>query len=93
MTCINLVLKLFLILNINCRAQSVIAKRLGICVSNVKNVTIWGNHSSTQFPDVYNASIQSSDKSVDVYSSINDSKWLEGDFIKVRKCIHSIKFY
>lgn len=54
-------------------------------MSNVKNVTIWGNHSSTQFPDVFNASVQSSNKSVGVYESINDSQWLEGDFIKVRK--------
>lgn len=67
----------------NCRAQSAIAKRLGTCVGDVKNVTIWGNHSSTQFPDVYNASVQSSGKSVSVYDSVNDSQWLEGEFIKV----------
>jgi len=46
-------------------------------------VTIWGNHSSTQFPDVFNASVTSSDSSKSVYDSINDSQWLEGDFIKV----------
>lgn len=65
----------------NYRAQSAIAKRLGICVSSVKNVTIWGNHSSTQFPDVFNASVESSGS---VYESINDSQWLEGEFIKVK---------
>lgn len=70
-----------LLKNIKCRAQSAIAKRLETCVSNVKNVTIWGNHSSTQFPDVFNATIASSGKSV--YESVNDSQWLEGEFIKV----------
>lgn len=50
----------------------------------MKNVTIWGNHSSTQFPDVFNASVQSSGGSVSVYESINDTQWLESDFIKVR---------
>ncbi|XP_025420309.1 malate dehydrogenase, cytoplasmic [Sipha flava] len=64
------------------RAQSAIAKRLEVCVSNVKNVTIWGNHSSTQFPDVFNASVQSSGKSTSVYDCINNSQWLEGEFIK-----------
>lgn len=72
----------------NYRAQSAIAKRLGVCVSNVKNVTIWGNHSSTQFPDVFNASVQSAVKSSSVYDSINNSQWLEGDFIKVRNVIN-----
>jgi len=64
------------------RAQSAIAKRLGTCVSSVKNVTIWGNHSSTQFPDVFNASVELFGKTVNVYESINDSQWLEDDFIK-----------
>lgn len=62
-------------------------------MSNVKNVTIWGNHSSTQFPDVINASVQSSGKSASVYESINDSQWLEGDFIKVRKYITLIYLF
>lgn len=79
--------------NVFSRAQSAIAKRLATCVSNVKNVTIWGNHSSTQFPDVYNASVlQSSGKSVSVYESINDTQWLEGEFIKVRHFIDLIIF-
>lgn len=67
----------------NYRAQSAIAKRLNTNIGNVKNVTIWGNHSSTQFPDVYNATVELSGKSVGVYTSINDSEWLEGEFIKV----------
>lgn len=65
------------------RAHSVIAKRLGICVSQVKNVIIWGNHSNTQFPDASNASVQLADNSISVYNSINDSKWIENEFIEV----------
>lgn len=75
------------------RAQSAIAKRLGLCVSNVKNVTIWGNHSSTQFPDVFNATVESSNSSKSVYDSINDSQWLEGDFIKVRNYVKLNHYY
>merc|ERR1712002_604351 len=37
------------------RAQAQIAQRLGLPVAAVKNVIIWGNHSSTQFPDVKHA--------------------------------------
>ncbi|XP_050524951.1 malate dehydrogenase, cytoplasmic [Daktulosphaira vitifoliae] len=64
------------------RAQSFIAKQLGICVSHVQNVTIWGNHSSTQFPDVINAKVLQNSKLMGVYDAIKDTKWLESDFIK-----------
>jgi malate dehydrogenase len=65
------------------RAQAQIANRLGIPVNQVKNVTIWGNHSSTQFPDVRNAvaSVGGAEKAV--YEAINDDAWLTGDFITV----------
>ncbi|XP_022171841.1 malate dehydrogenase, cytoplasmic-like [Myzus persicae] len=65
------------------RAQSAIAIYLGLCVSNIKNVTIWGNQSSTQFPDVFNASVQSCDSLKSVYDAIKDKQWLEDDFIKI----------
>ena len=39
------------------RAQSLIARRAGVNPSEVAGVTIWGNHSKTQFPDVNNATI------------------------------------
>lgn len=69
------------------RAQSAIAIYLRLSVSNIKNVTIWGNQSSTQFPDVFNASVQLCDSSKSVYDTIKDTQWLEEDFIKVKKCI------
>lgn len=59
------------------RAAAMLAKRARVDVTSVKNVTIWGNHSSTQVPDFTNALIQEK-KVTDV---IADLPWLEGDFI------------
>lgn len=44
------------------RTKGLVAKKLGVPVSSVENVIVWGNHSSTQFPDVSKASIQGSGK-------------------------------
>jgi len=59
------------------RAESQIAKKVGTGVAGVKNLAIWGNHSSTQFPDFSNATVDG--QSVD--SAVNDDAWLQGDFI------------
>ncbi len=59
------------------RAETQIAKRVGTGVAGVKNLAIWGNHSSTQFPDFTNATVDG----VDVLSAVNDRAWLEGDFL------------
>ncbi|KAL2650932.1 hypothetical protein R1flu_019060 [Riccia fluitans] len=61
------------------RALGQIAERLNIPVSSVKNVIIWGNHSSTQYPDVYHAVI---DGDKPVRAAIADDAWLDGEFIK-----------
>lgn len=50
----------------------------------VRNVIIWGNHSSTQFPDVSQAYVENGGKKP-VYEAVNDDAWLKGDFIKVSK--------
>ena len=39
------------------RAKSQIARKAGVDTTAVTNVTIWGNHSSTMYPDFYNAKI------------------------------------
>jgi malate/lactate dehydrogenase len=39
------------------RALAQVAQKLGIGIANAKNVIIWGNHSSTQFPDVQHAKV------------------------------------
>lgn len=63
------------------RAQSQIAVRLNVPVSKVKNVIIWGNHSSTQFPDARHAIVENGG-SVSAESAIKDNTWLTTDFVK-----------
>jgi malate dehydrogenase len=59
------------------RAKSQLAKKSGQEVSAVTNVAIWGNHSSTQYPDFYNAKINSQPAP----QVITDEAWLKGEFI------------
>ena len=59
------------------RAETQIAKKAGVPVKRVKNLAIWGNHSSTQFPDFANATIGK----VPVPELIKDRTWLRGEFI------------
>lgn len=61
-----------------------IALKLGVTSNDVKNVIIWGNHSSTQYPDVNHAKVNVKGKEVGVYEAIKDDSWLKGDFILVR---------
>lgn len=61
-----------------------IALKLGVTANDVKNVIIWGNHSSTQYPDVNHAKVNVKGKEVGVYEAIKDDSWLKGDFIVVR---------
>jgi len=64
------------------RAMSQIAAKLGVANNAVSNVTIWGNHSSTQFPDVRHAKVDVGGKVVSVYDAVKDDSWLKNDFIK-----------
>jgi len=59
------------------RAAAQLAAKAGVGVDQVSNVTIWGNHSATQFPDFFNARIGGKASA----EAISDSAWLEGDFI------------
>jgi malate dehydrogenase len=59
------------------RAKAQLAKEAGVSVKDVKNLAIWGNHSSTQFPDFANSTIAGK-KTTDV---ITDHAWLRGEFI------------
>lgn len=60
------------------RAKTQLAKRAGVAVSLVSNLAIWGNHSSTQFPDFANARIDGRP----VPDVITDAAWLVGPFIE-----------
>lgn len=61
------------------RAKAQLAMKAGVHVSEVTNMTIWGNHSSTQYPDFYNAKI-SGKPATEV---ITDEAWLKNDFIPI----------
>jgi malate dehydrogenase len=60
------------------RAQSLLAHKAGVPVASVTAVGIWGNHSSTQFPDFENARIDGRPAP----EVIDDGEWLRGEFIK-----------
>jgi malate dehydrogenase len=65
------------------RAVAQLAKKAGVTVDEVKKVTIWGNHSATQYPDVFHAEIGGKNGFEAVGS---DQAWLEDFFIpKVAK--------
>ncbi|HKI68106.1 MAG TPA: malate dehydrogenase, partial [Verrucomicrobiae bacterium] len=54
-----------------------LAKKASVDTTGVSNVAIWGNHSSTQFPDFYNAKINGKPAT----EAIKDEAWLQGEFI------------
>ena len=60
------------------RAKSQLAAKAETAVRDVTNLTIWGNHSATQYPDFYNAKINGKAAT----EVINDEEWLQGEFIK-----------
>jgi malate dehydrogenase len=59
------------------RAKTQLAKKAGVDVTAVSNLAIWGNHSSTMYPDFPNAKINGQP----VPSVIKDEAWLQGEFI------------
>ena len=59
------------------RARAQLAQKAGVSIRSVTNMTIWGNHSSTQYPDFYNARIDGRPAN----EVIEDEKWLKEDFI------------
>jgi malate dehydrogenase len=69
------------------RATSQIAQKVAKPVTSIRKVTIWGNHSATQYPDVFQAEVVDEKRDgKKVWPMINDQAWLETDFIpKVQK--------
>jgi malate dehydrogenase len=59
------------------RAKSQLAQKAGRPVSSVKNLGVWGNHSATQFPDFYHATIGGRP----MPEAIDEMPWLQGEFI------------
>jgi malate dehydrogenase len=61
------------------RAQTQIAQKIGQPVASIKKLTVWGNHSATQYPDIFQVEVDGKK----VWSQINDQEWLEKTFIPV----------
>lgn len=60
------------------RAKTQLAKKAGVDITDISNMTIWGNHSATQWPDFYNTKI-SGKPATEV---ITDTAWLQGEFVE-----------
>lgn len=60
------------------RAKIQLAKKAGVDITAVTNMTIWGNHSATQWPDFYNAKIGGKNAA----EVITDEAWLKGEFVE-----------
>ncbi|MGI8593187.1 MAG: malate dehydrogenase [Solirubrobacteraceae bacterium] len=58
------------------RAIAQLAKKAGAQVSDITNMTVWGNHSPTMYPDLYNAKVGG-----EVAAEAVDREWMESDFI------------
>ena len=59
------------------RARSQIAQKIGRPVSAIRKMTVWGNHSATQYPDLFQAECDGNK----IWPQINDQQWLEKHFI------------
>lgn len=59
------------------RAKAQLAKKANVDITAISNVAIWGNHSSTQYPDFYNAKINRQPAT----QVITDENWLKTEFI------------
>ena len=59
------------------RALTQAARKLGVSVNDVSRMTIWGNHSATQYPDLFRCEVAGSS----VAAVIDDQVWLETEFI------------
>jgi len=61
------------------RSLTQIAQKVNAAVGDIRKMTVWGNHSATQYPDVFQA--EAGGKKV--WPMINDQNWLEKEFIPV----------
>lgn len=61
------------------RAKAQVASKCNVAISDIKKMTIWGNHSPTMYPDLDNAEINNES----VSTLINDKSWIEKDFLQI----------
>ncbi|HEX2332796.1 MAG TPA: malate dehydrogenase, partial [Burkholderiales bacterium] len=63
------------------RATSQISQKISKPVTSLRKITVWGNHSATQYPDVFQAEYVGGNEAKKVWPMINDQGWLEQTFI------------
>ena len=59
------------------RAKAQLAQKLEVTVNDITNMTIWGNHSATQYPDLFHCMVNGENAA----AKVDDQDWLEGTFI------------
>jgi malate dehydrogenase len=59
------------------RAKAQLAAKLGVPVSEITRMTIWGNHSTTQYPDLFHCEVGGRSAA----EAVGDQRWIEDDFI------------
>ena len=59
------------------RAKTQLAQRMGTSVNDVKKMTIWGNHSTTQYPDLFHCEVGGRN----AYEAVDDPEWYENTYI------------
>ncbi|MEA2478467.1 MAG: malate dehydrogenase, partial [Thermoleophilaceae bacterium] len=59
------------------RAYSQLAKKLGTDVTSIKKLAVWGNHSPTMYPDLFNAEVDGKNAA----EAVDDQDWIENEFL------------
>lgn len=59
------------------RAKAQLAQKLEVTVNDITNMTIWGNHSATQYPDIFHCNVNGANAA----DAVDDQDWLENTFI------------
>ncbi len=63
------------------RAIAQVAAKLGVAVTDVTRMTIWGNHSATQYPDLYNCQVSTTDGTRTAAEAVGDEGWITDTFL------------
>jgi malate dehydrogenase len=59
------------------RAKAQLAAKAGVTVTDITHMTIWGNHSATQYPDLFHTLVNGQNAA----ELVNDQEWVESDFL------------
>jgi malate dehydrogenase len=59
------------------RAYAQLASKLGVAVTDIENLVVWGNHSPTMFPDLFNATV----KGQNAAEAVDDMAWYENEYL------------